>query len=293
MLKILDVKVQINEEEANRIDFEFYEKPTKHPKVILADSALNASSKRTILTQECLRRLRNTKLELGEAVQVKHLNEFMIKLKNSGYNEKYRREIVDSAMKAFKNMLEDDKSGKKPLYRSRTWNNEDRIIAKEKKKQNWWKTNQKTNFKSVLFVPPTPGGVLAKEMRKREDELNRFSTERIKIVEGGGIQGRNILSTKNPFQSEKCSQKWCPLCQKDDQMIDNPENKIKYPVILTILGIGGYVQPVKIGIFVRYMKGKLRDPPESEAGNTSLPSRRKNRIASCISTKLQNILMKK
>ena len=46
----------------------------------------------------------------------------MIKLKNSGYNQKYRVEIVDSAMKAFKNMLEDDKSGKKPLYRSRNWN---------------------------------------------------------------------------------------------------------------------------------------------------------------------------
>ena len=111
-------------------------------------------------------------------------------------------------------MLEDDKSGKKPLYRSRTWNKEERTNAKEHKKQNWWKNDPKSNFKSVLFVPPTPGGVLAKEMQKREDELNKFSTERIKIIEGGGIQVRNILSTKNPFQNEKCFQKWCPLCQK-------------------------------------------------------------------------------
>ena len=66
-------------------------------------------------------------------------------------------------------------------------------------------------------------------MQKREDELNKFSTERIKIIEGGGIQVRNILSTKNPFQSEKCSQKWCPLCQKSDHMVDNPQKENKIP----------------------------------------------------------------
>ena len=280
MLKILDVKVKINEEEANRIDFEFYEKPTKHPKVILADSALNSSSKRTILTQECLRRLRNTKVELGEPIQVKHLNEFMIKLKNSGYNQKYRMEIVNSAMKAFKSMLEDNEIGKKPLYRSRNWNREERAISKEHKKQNWWKNNPKSNFKSVLFVPPTPGGVLAKEMQKREGELNKFSNERIKIVEGGGIQVRNILTTKNPFQDdEKCSQK-CAHYAKKVTIWRTTQRKEGYPVILTILDIDGYAQHVKIGIFVKSMKGKRHDLPESGPENTSQLSITKNQIVS-------------
>jgi hypothetical protein len=134
MLPILDVKVKINEKEANRIDFKFYEKPTKISKIILPDSALNSNSKRTILTQECLRRLRNTKVELGESVQVKYLNEFMIKLKNSGYSQKYRMEIVKSAMKAFEIMLEEDKNCIKPLYRSRNWNSKERKQSKESKK---------------------------------------------------------------------------------------------------------------------------------------------------------------
>ena len=97
----LDIKVRINVEENNRIDYEFYEKPTKHCKVLLASSAINAASKRTILTQECLRRMRNTKVELGDDCKNGHLNNFMVKLKNSGYSEKYRREILDSATKAF------------------------------------------------------------------------------------------------------------------------------------------------------------------------------------------------
>jgi hypothetical protein len=56
-LPVLDIKVDVNEAEDNRIDFEFFEKPTKNPRVILANSALSHTQKRTILTQECLRRL--------------------------------------------------------------------------------------------------------------------------------------------------------------------------------------------------------------------------------------------
>ena len=75
----------------NRIDFEFYEKTTKNPRVILANSALSFSKKRIILTQECLRRLRNTKVELGPEVQGKYSNLFMLTVKNSGYTEKFRK----------------------------------------------------------------------------------------------------------------------------------------------------------------------------------------------------------
>ena len=100
-MPVLDIKVKVNCDEMNRIDFEFYEKPTWNPIVILASSALSYSKKRTILTQECLRRLRNTKVELGPEVQNKYLNLFMLKVKNSGYTEKFRTEVLDSSMKAF------------------------------------------------------------------------------------------------------------------------------------------------------------------------------------------------
>ena len=86
-MPVLDVTVNVNRHEKNRINFEFFKKPTKNPMVILANSALSFSSKRTILTQECLRRLRNTKIELGPEVQKMHLDQFMLKLKNSGYSK--------------------------------------------------------------------------------------------------------------------------------------------------------------------------------------------------------------
>ena len=50
-------------------------------------------------------------------------------------------------------------------------------------------------------------------MRNREEELNRFNRERIKIVEKGGTKIEKLLTKKNPFKEEKCKDKWCPLCK--------------------------------------------------------------------------------
>ena len=120
----------------NRIDYKFFEKPTKNPKILLAESAINAGSKRTILTQECLRRIRNTKIELGDGVRYEHLNKFMLKMKNSGYKENYRIQILNSALSAFKKMVEEDKKGTKPLYRSRSWDINNRLESQENKRIN-------------------------------------------------------------------------------------------------------------------------------------------------------------
>ena len=85
----------------------------------MANAAMSAKSIRTILTQECMRRLRNTNVELGEEIQQKHLDRFMLKLKNSGHSVQYRKQILDSAIKGFEKMLEEDKAGTKPLFRNR------------------------------------------------------------------------------------------------------------------------------------------------------------------------------
>ena len=195
----------------------FFEKPTKNPKILMADSAINAKSKRTILTQECLRRIRNTKIELGDAVRNDHLNRFMIKMKNSGYSKNYRIQILKSALNAFDKMLEEDKNGTKPLHRNREWNRENRLKYKENKRNNWYKNGKETEkiYKSILFVPPTPGSGLLQELKNREEQLNKNNKERIKIVEKGDLKIEKIMTTKNSFKEEKCQDKWCPLCKGD------------------------------------------------------------------------------
>ena len=134
-LAVLDLNINLNKIEDNRIDYEYYEKPTKNCKVLLANSAINSQAKRTILTQECLRVIRNTKIELGENTRNKHLTNFMLKMKNSGYSKKYRIEILDSALKAFKKMVDEDSNGVKPLFRNRNWNKENRQFEKKTRKE--------------------------------------------------------------------------------------------------------------------------------------------------------------
>jgi hypothetical protein len=236
-LPVLDVKVDVNEKEANRIDFEFFEKQTKNPRVILASSALSFSKKRTILTQECLRRLRNTKRELGPETQRKHLSQFMLKLKNSGYNKKFRLDILDSALNAFQKMVENNKNGIKPMYRNRNWNSKERQESKLNKKSNWWNNpKSKIQYTSVLFVTPTPGGVLAKDLRIREAELNKNNQERIKIEEKGGLKMKDILCSKNPFKKTTCLQKTCPLCTTSQYVEVNTEEEVKIPCNTSNIG---------------------------------------------------------
>ena len=106
------------------------------------------------------------------------------------------------------------RGGLKPLFRDREWNKEERARDKKDKKVNWYKGGSKNeiDYKTVLFVHVTKGGKLIKEKKQREEEINRFSTERIKIVEGGGVQMKNFMVKKNPFPNTKCEKKKCIIC---------------------------------------------------------------------------------
>ena len=43
----------------------------------------------------------------------------MVKMKNSGYGALYRKQILDSAHKAFEEMVRADLLGEKPFYRGK------------------------------------------------------------------------------------------------------------------------------------------------------------------------------
>ena len=65
-----------------------------------------------------------------------------------------------------------------------------------------------------------------KELRQREEELNKNNEERIKIVEKGGMKIKDILGTTNPFKTSKCSQKDCPLCINSTHVVCSENSKI-------------------------------------------------------------------
>ena len=116
-MPILDVKVKMSSE--NVVIHDFYEKPTKNQRVILASSALGWPQKRSIHTQEILRRFKNTSPILGEQVQNYHASMYLLRMKNCGYDKKFRSEVLKSAKSAYEKIFEKHKKENTPLYKNR------------------------------------------------------------------------------------------------------------------------------------------------------------------------------
>ena len=95
-------------------------------------------TKRRTLVQEVVRRMRNCDrgTEVEEIGEV--LSKFSQKMRDSGYEEKMRREVVDAGVKVYREQVRKDEAGERPLYRRRTQDREQKEEAK-RKKRNFWK----------------------------------------------------------------------------------------------------------------------------------------------------------
>ena len=178
--------------------------------------------KRTILTQQVLRILLNCSKDLTWQDKTKHVNEFMRKLQFSGYNKKFRYEVVSSAIKAYNKITEEDSSGTKPMYRPRDYQEKERKEQKKKKKKSWY---EKGGYKSVIFVPSTPQSTLKK---KYEAEINKTRLK-IKVVEQAGTQLKQLLQRSNPFSKHGCEDDDCFHCNSGGKG-NCRRNNIKYSI---------------------------------------------------------------
>ena len=102
-------------------------------------SALLWNCKRTILTQELLRIFLNCSRGLPWKNVVDHANHMMLRLQFSGYNKRFREEVVRSALAAYNRLVQLDASGEKPLYRPREWRTNERARARRSKRETWFR----------------------------------------------------------------------------------------------------------------------------------------------------------
>ena len=88
MVPILDLKVKVNDK--GYVEHVFYRKPMATHLLTHKDAALGNRTKFTILTQECFRQIHNTSDNVCINMKVAILDEFMVDLKLSGYDEDER-----------------------------------------------------------------------------------------------------------------------------------------------------------------------------------------------------------
>ena len=198
---ILDVKVRTDK--CGRVEYIFYKKPAKNRFSVLKNSALSIKNKMTILTQECFRRLHNTSELVEDSVKADILNEFMVDLQLSGYNEKEREDILLGGFSTYSNLKAKEIKGIRPFYRSRDEQNSEN---KNKKVKNWFRKGQYSDrFKTVMFVDATPGDKLLKMLRHTESQFMVSENFRMKFVSKAGVKLKSILKCKS-IKDRTCSE---------------------------------------------------------------------------------------
>ena len=207
-LPILDLKMWIKEVEISgnrerKLVHEHYIKDVASKFVIERESAMAISSKRTILTQMCLRAMLNCSHFLGEGTRKHRTEGFMQRMQASGYDEAFRLEVLKSAINAYRKICDD--GGGKPAYRSKASNTPIRRKEVKKKRRNWFRRG---GYGSVLFVPATYRSAMKNLF---QEEISR-SNLKIKVVERSGRKIKQILQKNDPFKDGKCGSPKCMVC---------------------------------------------------------------------------------
>ena len=148
-MPILDLRVwialmydRLTHEMEYSIMHEYYYKEVASRAVIDARSAVPWRMKRTVLTQEIVRILRNCSRKMPWNEVSKHVEEFSKRMQFSGYDETFRGQVVRSALKAYDEMVAKDQRGEEPLYRPREWRKVDRVKERRTKKEDWFSGKQ-------------------------------------------------------------------------------------------------------------------------------------------------------
>ena len=203
-MPILDLQVKTVE---NQIIYKFYKKEVANKLLILKSSAMPFQVKRASLSQEVLRRLRNTRRDLPWSEKAEILSEFSHKLMCSGWTERHRYDFIMAGLTGYRRQLENSDAGITPLYRPREWDRETRRRKKLMARTAWYRPAD-----AVMFVPATPGSELRNSIQeivtRKTAEIGMTAT----VKETGGTKMRDSLVR---LDLTGCTYPQCRACKSD------------------------------------------------------------------------------
>ena len=204
-MPLLDIQIKVQPD--NSISWKFYEKEVTSSFTILNSSAMPKKVKRMSLIQEGLRRLRNTCPELVQTLKKELMEGLAEKMMVSGYPEEFRAGVIRDAVIGYERLLAACGRGERPLYRPRSWQQQDRRKAKMLSRVSWYRPAD-----AVLFLPATPDSELADQAKKVvEEEAPRLGL-RVRIVEKGGTSLKRQVVRTDLAAGEPCKQLDCNAC---------------------------------------------------------------------------------
>ena len=154
-MPVLDLKVQIIN---NKISHVFYKKECAHPCVILNRSAVAAGIKKNAIFQEGLRIVKNCSPDVPTETVKQHLTVFMNSLRRSGYNEKYRLNMIKGIVNRVKQIEDNIRAGRWQRYRSDSQTRSDKLNRPGRYSSTWYLQN---GVRDTVQTSIKPNGTLA------------------------------------------------------------------------------------------------------------------------------------
>ena len=138
------------------------------------------------------------------------ITDYMVRMREAGYGEVIRRNVLQHAARIYRRMREEDEEGTRPIYRPKSFQRIERTKLKTAKRHSW---SSKGGYIAPIFVPSTPDGELASRLRTIVEEEQRTVGLRFKIVEQGGITIKKRAQKSNPTATPGCPDIDCIPCK--------------------------------------------------------------------------------
>ena len=146
------------------------------------------------------------------------------------YSKEQCKRVIEAGLKGYEAFLRKCLNGNAKMHRSAAEGAASRRVKKLLGKSNWFKKKKKIEGKkknktqkenspevvTVLFVPQTPQGELARRLKVVENKISKLSGEKVKIVERGGTQVKQIMHKSNPWNKGFCGRANCLTCLHGD-----------------------------------------------------------------------------
>ena len=87
----------------------------------------------------------------------------VLRMQCSGYSKKFRYDVVEPVLRAYKTRNKVDQEGERPLNRPKEWRKDEREQEKVRKKNDWYKRG---GNEAVIFVPAAPNSQLQRKYQK-------------------------------------------------------------------------------------------------------------------------------
>ena len=141
------------------------------------------------------------------------MDEFVVKMWKSGYPASWRADAVKASLQKYEDMLREEREGGKPLFRPKSFMEEERALAKLKKAKQWHKAGGEVGLQAgaPLIVCPGAGGMIAKKMKSLCKTFKNEHKIDVRVYERGGSKVGSIAKS-DPLKPESCGRENCFPC---------------------------------------------------------------------------------